>query len=170
MVLSRDRSHIISTTIIRRAILKHSERTSSLQSSRIVCSVPVAVADLRLVRPMRLAVLLLLFFAVATAEATQPASEAYRKRADTLLTMAMSPALDRRLDHVQFLNIHFRCRIGEHGDVQSVTVLSSNQPRSFSGPLIAALKAAKLPPLPRTVLKEQGRNWIDVDTGMVLAE
>jgi len=119
---------------------------------------------------MRLAISLLLIFAVATGEAKQPASDAYRKRANTLLLLAMSRALTGPLDKAQFVDIQFRSRIGPHGDVQSVTLLSSNQPRSATDGLAAALKAAKLPRLSQAVINEQGRNWIDIDTGLVLAQ
>jgi hypothetical protein len=82
----------------------------------------------------------------------------------------MARATTQHLSDDDYIQMQFRCRVDRHGHVQSVTLLSSNQPRSTSDALVAALLAAKLPPLPNAVIREQQQGWIDVDTEMVLAK
>jgi hypothetical protein len=117
---------------------------------------------------MRILLISVLFVAQIAAAASQPASDAYRERVNSVVMKALFPVLTKHFGELRGIELSVGYRVGFRGEVQSVTP-TSDQPRALNEACIAAVKAAKVPLLPKTVVKEQGRNWIDIETGIGVA-
>lgn len=55
-------------------------------------------------------------------------------------------------------------RVRASGALASVRVTSGNPNSFMAQTFVNAIRSAKFPPIPKAVLKEQGKNWIDIDT------
>lgn len=137
-----------------------------------------AVAHLILVRPMRnrrlqacLALVICALSALATAaNAAAPGSAtlAYQDRLNDIVIHLLAPRLASRFDLLRgagTLKLIYRVRA--NGDVESVKIISrANQ--FVTDTCVHTIKSAKLPPIPKSVIKEQGREWVDVHTDISL--
>ena len=113
-------------------------------------------------------VISILVAAQVAAASSQPASDAYRERVNGIVMKALFPVLTKHFGELHGVGLSVRYRVGARGEVQSVTPIS-NQSRAVNDACIAAVKALKLSPLPKAVVKEQARNWIEIETGIGIA-
>jgi len=104
----------------------------------------------------------------ANAAAPGSATLAYQDRLNDIVIHLLAPRLASRFDLLRgagTLKLIYRVRA--NGDVESVKIISrANQ--FVTDTCVHTIKSAKLPPIPKSVIKEQGREWVDVHTDISL--
>jgi hypothetical protein len=102
-----------------------------------------------------------------TADA-ESATHAYQACLNGIVIQLVGPALAKRFDLLRdagTLKLTYRVRAS--GEVESVKVIARvNQ--FVTDTCVRTIKAAKLPSIPTSVIKEQGHPWVDVDTEITL--
>ncbi len=117
---------------------------------------------------MRLIAMLLAgHLSVASADAARPAAQSatldYQNRLATIAVRAVVPALGARMDQfLPALPMKVHCRINARGQVESVTVLSRRPNRFVENTTGRVLRTTKFPPIPKEVMAELGKNWLEV--------
>jgi TonB family protein len=72
--------------------------------------------------------------------------------------------LSKHVDVLHDGSVQLEFRVLAQGKVENVRIISYYPNTVVTEACVRAVKAAKLPPIPSDVLKEQGRNWLDVST------
>jgi hypothetical protein len=109
-------------------------------------------------------------FDADAANATAPGSAtlAYQDRLNDIVIHLLAPRLATQFDLLRdagTLKLIYRVRA--NGDVDSVKIISrANQ--FVTDTCVQSIKSAKLPPIPKSVIKEQGHEWVDVHTDISL--
>lgn len=109
-------------------------------------------------------VCLSLFPARIAPAANGPETTRYFDQAAQLVLRAAARTLR---DHAAAIDrsrpVKLTYRLQASGALKSVKV-TSGDPNSFlAQTLVKAVRSAKFPPIPKAVLKEQGRNWVELD-------
>jgi TonB family protein len=105
-----------------------------------------------------------LFPARIAPAANGPATVTYFDRATQIVLQLALPKIPGHFDAVTRSGpVKLTYRVRASGALESVRVTSGN-PNSFvAQTFVNAIRSAKFPPIPKAVLKEQGKNWIDID-------
>jgi hypothetical protein len=99
-------------------------------------------------------------FAAAPGSATL----AYQQRVNGIATQIIVKALVPHFALLRGGTVKLTYRVGVRGNVQGVKLIGAHPNRVITDSCISAIKAATFPPIPQSVVKEQGHNWVDVDT------
>ena len=97
------------------------------------------------------------------AEPFKPASMAYIKIVMSIIGPLWYRAVDRNPDSLMPGTARFGFRITREGRVENLRLVSNTSNEFLAGASARAILAAKLPPIPKTVLNETGQKWIDLD-------
>ena len=122
--------------------------------------------SLDLMRTPGLAVVIasLLPLPVAVSAPQTDPTAVYAERVHATLTQVAAQTVMAQPRLLQAGSFWLSCRIGSHGEVQKVHVLSRHRVPGITEAFAAALKSAKFPPIPKDVIKQRGENFIDVKT------
>jgi hypothetical protein len=104
----------------------------------------------------------------ARAAEADSATHAYQARLNGIVIQLVGPPLAKRFDLLRdagTLKLTYRVRAS--GEVESVKV-TARVNQFVTDTCVRTIKAAKLPPIPASVIKEQGHAWVDVDTEITL--
>ena len=94
-----------------------------------------------------------------------PATLAYQERINSIITQLVVPALTSRLDQLRGAGtVKLTYRVRANGEVGWIKITSGSSNHFVNDTCKQTIKAAKLPPIPKDVLKELHRRWVEVDT------
>lgn len=105
-------------------------------------------------------------FNADAANATAPSSAtlAYQDRLNDIVIHLLTPRLAKRFDLLRGAGtVKLIYRVRANGDVESVKIISRAN-HFVTDTCVQTIKSAKLPPIPKSVIKEQGNEWVDVHT------
>ena len=136
------------------------------------------MAELVLVRPMdmravKLYIISLICASVAFAALTHAADPgsatlAYQNVLNGIIIQLVVPRLATRFDLLRGAGtVKLTYRVGASGEAESVK-LTTRANQFVTDTCVRTIKSAKLPPIPKSVIKEQGHAWVDVDTEIAL--
>jgi TonB family protein len=121
--------------------------------------------------------ILLLFFSLlaldataqknAPANAIRSASFAYSSQITTAILQAVVPELAKNFRQLRG-SLKFSFHLDRGGHVSVVKVVSSTSNRFVEQTTVRAIRAFRFPPIPKKVIAEQGRDWVDIDSEMTL--
>ncbi len=106
-------------------------------------------------------------FAIAgagLAAAPLSATLSYQEHINGIATHIIVKALVPHFALLRGGTVKLTYRVDVHGNVQSVKVVAAHPNRVITDSCISAIKAAKFPPIPQSLVKEQGHKWVDVNT------
>ena len=93
----------------------------------------------------------------------RPALKLYMKRAADVIGPLWYRAVTNNVKNLAVGTVRFSFRLTPDGRVENLKVASNTSNRLLADTSARAIKDAKLPQLPKNVLKEQGHNWVDVE-------
>jgi hypothetical protein len=96
-----------------------------------------------------------------------PATQAYLQRLADHVCQLSSSKLNWRFADLHYSPVRFTFRVRANGEVESVRLMSGRKDSLIAEVLLPAIKFTKFPPIPKSVLKEQHKNWLDPE--MVMA-
>jgi TonB family protein len=102
--------------------------------------------------------------AACIAAAPGSATLGYQQRVNGIATQVIAQALAPHFAQLRGGTIKLIYRVGPQGKVQSVKIVATHPNRVITNACVNAIKAAQFPPIPQSVLKEQGQKWVDVNT------
>lgn len=97
-----------------------------------------------------------------------PAFKAYEKKVMSIIGAVWNREVERNADLLAVGTIRLTFRITPEGRVENLKILSNTSNRALVDVSINAVRRAKLPPVPKGVLKEQGHNWVEVDIAFTI--
>jgi TonB family protein len=130
-----------------------------------------AVAYLVLVRPMKLrrCVLIVIIWSLRASAQDSGASHGdaasaslqFQTLLNSIVLQSVVPALAK---HQNLLNgnVTFQYRLDREGHLQDLKVVSSTSNRFVENTCLEMIRVTKFPPIPKEVIREQGRDWIEL--------
>jgi TonB family protein len=114
---------------------------------------------------------LLLALSFAYADVRQPATEAYQAQTQMMIVQLAAPKFLGHLDAMRDSGpVKLTYRVRASGSVESVRIIAGN-PRSFVvQTFVSTIRSAKFPPIPKAVLKEQGKSYLDVYADLTMKD
>jgi outer membrane biosynthesis protein TonB len=105
----------------------------------------------------------LVFSLVASAapSAEKPEYSAWKKKVFDSIGAHWYRAVENNVNDLSLGTVRCSFRLSPDGRVENLKVVSNTSNRLLADISVRAIKDAKLPQLPKNVLKEQGHNWID---------
>ncbi|SRR6266542_1728994 len=100
---------------------------------------------------------------IAQSAARQPALMAYTKKVMSTIGPLWYRAVDTNRDNLAVGTARFTFRITPRGRVENLRLVSNTSNQFLVEVSARAIKEAKLPAIPKAVLKEAGQNWIDLN-------
>ena len=98
-----------------------------------------------------------------SAEAPKPALMGYYKKVMSTIGPLWYRAVDTNRNNLAIGTARFTFRITPEGRVENLRLVSNTSNEFLVKISARAIKEAKLPAIPKAVLKEAGQKWIDVD-------
>ena len=97
------------------------------------------------------------------AEALRSATFSYQTQINTIVFQAVVPELAK---HVNWLmgSVKFSFRLDREGRLSRLRVTSSASNRFVEQTTIQMIRATKFPPVPKQVIAEVGRDFVDIDS------
>ena len=97
------------------------------------------------------------------AEALRSATFSYQSQINTIVLQAVVPELAK---HVNLLrgSVKFAFRLDRQGHLSNLRVISSASNRFVEQTTIQMIRATTFPPIPKKVIDELGRDYVDVDS------
>lgn len=93
-----------------------------------------------------------------------PAFKAYKKRIMDIIGTRWQREVEKNVDILAIGTVRVTFRITPEGHVENLKILSNTSSnRVLADVSVNAVRNAKLPPVPKGVLKEQGHNWLEVE-------
>ena len=108
--------------------------------------------------------LLCLFPARMAPAANGPATVKYFDRASQIVLQGAAPEIRRHADAIARSGpVKLTYRVRANGTLERVRIISGD-PNSFTARIfVNAIRSANFPPLPKAVLSEQGKKWVDIE-------
>ena len=96
--------------------------------------------------------------------ANGPATVRYFDQAAQIVLKHAAPDLRRDFDAIAHSGpVKVTYRVRASGALESVRVTSGDPNSVLAQTFVSAIRAAKFPALPKAVLNEQGKSWLDLD-------
>lgn len=89
------------------------------------------------------------------------ASLQYQTLLNSIVSEAVVPALAKHQDLLHG-NVTFRYRLDHEGHLEDLKVVSSTSNRFVENTCLQIIRVMKFPPIPKEVIREQGRDWIEI--------
>ncbi len=98
----------------------------------------------------------------AAAEMRLPATSLYQSQVSAIASQAVVPEFAKHRERLKgSLKVTFR--LDRQGHVKDFKVVSTNSNPWVQETATRMIRAAKFPPIPKKVIAEQGRDWVDVE-------
>ena len=98
----------------------------------------------------------------AAAEMRLPATSLYQSQVSAIASQAVVPEFAKHRERLKgSLKVTFR--LDRQGHVKDFKVVATNSNPWVQETATRMIRAAKFPPIPKKVIAEQGRDWVDVE-------
>jgi TonB family protein len=98
----------------------------------------------------------------AAAETQLPATALYQSQVSAIASQAVVPEFAKHRERLKG-SVKVTFRLDRQGRVKGLKVVSTNSNPWVEETAARMIRAAKFPPIPRTVIAEQGHDWVDVE-------
>jgi TonB family protein len=98
----------------------------------------------------------------AAAETRLPATALYQSQVSAIASQAVIPEFAKHRERLKG-SVKVTFRLDRQGRVKDLKVVSTNSNPWVQETATRMIRAAKFPPIPRTVIAEQGHDWVDVE-------
>ena len=97
------------------------------------------------------------------AEAIRSATFSYQSQINTIVLQAVVPELAKHFNLLRG-SVKFSFRLDRQGHLSQLRVTSSTTNRFVEQTTIQMIRATKFPPIPKKVIAEQRKDFVDVDS------
>src|SRR5260370_20383440 len=98
------------------------------------------------------------------AETLRSATFSYQSQINTIVLQAVVPELARHFNLLRAGSVKFSFRLDRRGRLSRLRVTSSTSNRFVEQTTVEMIRATRFPPIPKTVIAEQGHDFVDVDS------
>ena len=102
------------------------------------------------------------------AEAIRSATFSYQSQINTIVLQAVVPELAKHFNLLRG-SVKFSFRLDRQGHLSQLRVTSSTTNRFVEQTTIQMIRATKFPPIPKKVIAEQKKDFVDVDSEINIA-
>ena len=93
----------------------------------------------------------------------RPALKLYMNKAAEVIGPLWYRAVENNVKNLAVGKVRFTLRITPDGRVENLRIMPNTANRLLASISARSIKDAKLPPVPKNVLLEEGHNWIEVE-------
>jgi len=98
----------------------------------------------------------------AAAEMRLPATSLYQSQVSAIASQAVVPEFAKHRERLKG-SVKVTFRLDRQGRVKGLKVVSTKSNPWTQETATRMIRAAKFPPIPKTVIAEQGHDWVDVE-------